>query len=106
MGSKPVEDLIEASSGVHFSGFHMDGSVSELEQPTASTTEDVPKQPFVIGMFGSRKHDLVFTKKSFAQRLFLFFEKFVSQMAKYSMVWILKFVVTIMLDILFKFSNN
>ncbi|KAA8523523.1 hypothetical protein F0562_009946 [Nyssa sinensis] len=26
MGSKSVEELIEASSGVHFSGFHLDGT--------------------------------------------------------------------------------
>lgn len=54
MGSKPVEDLIEASSGVHFSGFHLDGlssSTSEVGQPTTSA-EDVHKQPFVIGVAG------------------------------------------------------
>lgn len=51
MGSKAVEDLIEASSGVHFSGFHLkttDPSSSVVEQPTTSTTENI-KQPFVIG---------------------------------------------------------
>lgn len=51
MGSKAVEDLIEASSGVHFSGFHLentDPSTSVVEQATTSATENI-KQPFVIG---------------------------------------------------------
>ncbi|KAL6954985.1 Uridine kinase-like protein 3 [Sarracenia purpurea var. burkii] len=57
MGSntKSVVDLIEASSGVHFSGFHMDGLESrnsEVEQPTSSAAEHVHKQPFVIGVAG------------------------------------------------------
>ena len=53
MGSKLVEDMIEASSGVHFSGFHMDGLESRhIEKPTTSSgTENVQKQPFVIGKF-------------------------------------------------------
>ncbi|KAL8462122.1 hypothetical protein ACS0TY_032470 [Phlomoides rotata] len=54
MGSKAVEDLIEASSGVHFSGFHLqnnDPIISVIEQPTTSATENV-KQPFVIGVAG------------------------------------------------------
>ncbi|KAL2473141.1 Uridine kinase-like protein 4 [Forsythia ovata] len=54
MGSQAVEDLIEASSGVHYSGFHLDNiesSTSEVEQPTTSTT-DTTKQPFVIGVAG------------------------------------------------------
>lgn len=50
MGSKAVEDLIQASSGVHFSGFHLEEPrTSEIEQPTTSIDESV-KQPFVIGM--------------------------------------------------------
>ncbi|KAK6934648.1 hypothetical protein RJ641_034803 [Dillenia turbinata] len=52
--SKSVEDMIEASSGVHFSGFHMDGMESRnsvLEQPTTST-DNVHRQPFVIGVAG------------------------------------------------------
>lgn len=52
MGSKSVEDLLEASTGVHFSGFHLDTLDSrnlEVEQPTTSAAESVPKQPFVIG---------------------------------------------------------
>lgn len=52
MGSKSVLDLIEASSGVHYSGFHQDGLEprnTEVEQPSTSTTESVHKQPFVIG---------------------------------------------------------
>ncbi|KAG8365180.1 hypothetical protein BUALT_Bualt18G0077500 [Buddleja alternifolia] len=51
MGSKAVDDLIEASSGVHFSGFHLGNtnqSTSEVEHPA---TESV-KQPFVIGVAG------------------------------------------------------
>lgn len=51
MGSKAVEDLIEASSGVHFSGFHLkdtDSSSSVVEQPTTSAAKNI-KQPFVIG---------------------------------------------------------
>ncbi|KVI02367.1 Phosphoribulokinase/uridine kinase [Cynara cardunculus var. scolymus] len=55
MGSKPVEYLIEASSGAHFSGFHMDGMQarnSQAGQATTSVTENVHKQPFVIGVAG------------------------------------------------------
>ncbi|XVF70945.1 hypothetical protein PTKIN_Ptkin11bG0203000 [Pterospermum kingtungense] len=54
MGSKSVEDMIEASSGVHFSGFHMDGlQLRHIEKPTASpSNENVHKQPFVIGVAG------------------------------------------------------
>ncbi|EOY11921.1 Uridine kinase-like 3 isoform 3 [Theobroma cacao] len=54
MGSKSVEDMIEASTGVHFSGFHMDGLESRnIEKPTTSpATENLHKQPFVIGVAG------------------------------------------------------
>ncbi|KAB1215027.1 Uridine kinase-like protein 3 [Morella rubra] len=55
MGSTSVVDLIEASSGVHFSGFHMDAlkqRIKEIEVPTTSATEDLHKQPFVIGVAG------------------------------------------------------
>ncbi|KAF3434758.1 hypothetical protein FNV43_RR21843 [Rhamnella rubrinervis] len=51
MDSKSVVDLIEASSGVHFSGFHMNGLEqrhTEVEQPTTSATYNMHKQPFVI----------------------------------------------------------
>lgn len=65
MGSKPVEDLIEASTEVHFSGFHLDESLSKIDQATTSTAEDVPKQPFVIGMFGCWKHFMVFQTINF-----------------------------------------
>ncbi|KAL0407036.1 UNVERIFIED_CONTAM: Uridine kinase-like protein 4 [Sesamum latifolium] len=54
MGSTAVEDLIEASSGVHFSGFHLentDPSASEFQRSTTSATENV-LQPFVIGVAG------------------------------------------------------
>lgn len=52
MDSKSVVDMIEASSGVHFSGFHMDGLESrntETGQPMTCETEKIYKQPFVIG---------------------------------------------------------
>ncbi|KAF3455507.1 hypothetical protein FNV43_RR00137 [Rhamnella rubrinervis] len=51
MGSKSVVDLIEASSGVHFSGFHMNDLEqrhTEVEQPTTSATDNMHKPPFVI----------------------------------------------------------
>ncbi|GAB4845884.1 hypothetical protein Ancab_024888 [Ancistrocladus abbreviatus] len=51
MDSKSVVDMIEASSGVHFSGFHMDPLQSRksiIEQPTTSAAENGYKQPFVI----------------------------------------------------------
>ncbi|XP_073136638.1 uridine kinase-like protein 3 isoform X1 [Henckelia pumila] len=54
MGSKAIEDLIEASSGVHFSGFHLentDASSSIVDQPVTSSNENA-KQPFVIGVSG------------------------------------------------------
>ena len=61
MGSKPVEYLIKASSRAHFSGFHMNGMQarnSQLQegQATTSVTENVHKQPFIIGMYVARKH--------------------------------------------------
>lgn len=52
MGSKSVVDLIEDSSGVHFSGFRMDGLEArntEMGHTTTSTPGNVHKQPFVIG---------------------------------------------------------
>ncbi|XP_021612729.1 uridine kinase-like protein 3 isoform X1 [Manihot esculenta] len=55
MDSKSVVDMIEASSGVHFSGFHMDGLESrntETGQPMTCETEKIYKQPFVIGVAG------------------------------------------------------
>ncbi|KAK4275273.1 hypothetical protein QN277_018387 [Acacia crassicarpa] len=45
---------MESSSGVHFSGFHMNGSAQRnagAEQPTTSAT-DMYTQPFVIGVAG------------------------------------------------------
>ncbi|KAK9152326.1 hypothetical protein Syun_010635 [Stephania yunnanensis] len=57
MGSTPkdVVDYIDASSGVHFSGFHLD-SLERIdtvaEQPTASVPGSVARQPFVIGVAG------------------------------------------------------
>ncbi|XP_029124790.1 uridine kinase-like protein 3 isoform X1 [Cajanus cajan] len=54
MGTKSVVDLMESTSEVHFSGFHMDGlerRKSGTDQPTTSAT-DVYKQPFVIGVAG------------------------------------------------------
>ncbi|KAL4312013.1 hypothetical protein GQ457_01G006220 [Hibiscus cannabinus] len=54
MGSKSVEDMIEASSGVHFSGFHMEGlEPRNAEKLTTSLgAQNVHKQPFVIGVAG------------------------------------------------------
>lgn len=54
MDSKSVVDMIEASSGPHFSGFHMDGLQPRdlAEQPSTSVTENMPKEPFVIGVAG------------------------------------------------------
>ncbi|KAI3969538.1 hypothetical protein MKX01_020099 [Papaver californicum] len=53
MASKDVVRLIEASSRIHFSRFHLNGlHNSEVEQPTTSTTECVQRQPFVIGVAG------------------------------------------------------
>ncbi|KAL1821389.1 hypothetical protein DCAR_0417806 [Daucus carota subsp. sativus] len=55
MGSKPVEDIIECSSGVHFSGFHLNGLQkinTKVEQQTTSVAESVHRQPFVIGVCG------------------------------------------------------
>lgn len=52
MASKSVVDMLEASSGAHFSGFHMDGLDSrtmDTEQSATTATRDVYKQPFVIG---------------------------------------------------------
>ena len=52
MGAKSVEDMIEASSGVHFSGFHMNGLElrnTQVGQPTTLAAEEMHKQPFVIG---------------------------------------------------------
>jgi len=52
MGSQSVVDMIEASTGAHFSGFHMDGIESRkavMGEPTTSTNENVHNQPFVIG---------------------------------------------------------
>lgn len=52
MGSNAVEDLIEASSGVHYSGFHMEQPrTPEIEQPTTSIDDSFHKQPFIIGMY-------------------------------------------------------
>nr|GEW37067.1 uridine kinase-like protein 4 [Tanacetum cinerariifolium] len=51
MGSKPVEYLIEASSGAHFSGFHMNGGI-QAHPTTTSVPENMQKQPFIIGVAG------------------------------------------------------
>ncbi|KAF3777099.1 Uridine kinase-like protein 4 [Nymphaea thermarum] len=55
MGSEDVVELLEKSSGPHFSGFHLDGINglnSQEEQPTTSKTESMHKQPFIIGVAG------------------------------------------------------
>nr|AFK46215.1 unknown [Lotus japonicus] len=54
MNAKSALDLMESSSEVHFSGFHMDGfekREANTEQPTTSAT-DMYKQPFIIGVAG------------------------------------------------------
>ncbi|KAG5017670.1 hypothetical protein JHK85_023806 [Glycine max] len=54
MDAKSAVELMESSSEVHFSGFHMDGfeqRKASIEQPTTSET-DMYKQPFVIGVAG------------------------------------------------------
>ncbi|XP_054797710.1 uridine kinase-like protein 3 [Prosopis cineraria] len=55
MATKSVVDLIESSSGVHFSGFHMDALEkinAGTEPPTTSVAEHMYNQPFVIGVAG------------------------------------------------------
>lgn len=55
MGSKSVVDMIEAASGVHFSGLHVNGHMNGLEpravKDTTSASEYIQRQPFVIGQF-------------------------------------------------------
>lgn len=53
MNTKSVEDLMECSSEVHYSGFHMDGLEQRkggTEQPTTSAIDEY-KQPFLIGLY-------------------------------------------------------
>ncbi|KAL0835052.1 hypothetical protein Bca101_086941 [Brassica carinata] len=57
MGSNSVADMIQASSKVHFSGFHVNGHVNGLEQKavskeTISASGEIQRQPFVIGVAG------------------------------------------------------
>ncbi|CAH2077869.1 unnamed protein product [Thlaspi arvense] len=54
MGSKSVVDMIQASSGVHFSGFHVNGLEPQPRAVTDSTSasEEIQRQPFVIGVAG------------------------------------------------------
>ncbi|XP_068636434.1 uridine kinase-like protein 3 isoform X2 [Aristolochia californica] len=55
MGSNSVEDLLEAATGIHFSGFHMNDLEARklsVEQPTTSTDASTHTQPFVIGVAG------------------------------------------------------
>lgn len=52
MGSKSMEELLQNSTGVHFSGFHVDDSErknSAEKFKAASATENGYKEPFVIG---------------------------------------------------------
>ncbi|XP_019447037.1 PREDICTED: uridine kinase-like protein 3 isoform X1 [Lupinus angustifolius] len=54
MDTKSAVDLMESSSEVHFSGFHMDSfeqRKDDIEQPTTSAT-NMYRQPFVIGVAG------------------------------------------------------
>lgn len=51
MGSKAVNNSIQSSPEVHFSGFHLektDASAATVESHNKSTTKNI-KQPFVIG---------------------------------------------------------
>lgn len=62
MGSNSVVDLMESSSKVHYSGFHLDGLEQikpGAEQPMTSEA-DMYKQPFIIGLFlhGKLHHKL------------------------------------------------
>ncbi|XP_010536767.1 PREDICTED: uridine kinase-like protein 4 isoform X1 [Tarenaya hassleriana] len=52
MDSESVVDMIEASSGVHFSGFHMNGLATRTVQEITSESDDMHRQPFVIGVAG------------------------------------------------------
>ncbi|RRT75719.1 hypothetical protein BHE74_00021152 [Ensete ventricosum] len=52
MGSKSVEELLENSVGVHFSGLHVDDiELRNSEQQLLATTETENgcREPFVIG---------------------------------------------------------
>jgi len=53
MNTKSVEDLMESSTEVHFSGFHMDNGLEQrkagTEEPTTSAFDEY-RQPFVIGL--------------------------------------------------------
>lgn len=54
MGSKTVEELLETSTGVHFSGLRLDEMEKRnhgIEQPTTSTANG-HREPFVIGVAG------------------------------------------------------
>ncbi|CAH8392228.1 unnamed protein product [Eruca vesicaria subsp. sativa] len=55
--SESVVDMIEASSKVHYSGFHMNGHIngvepSALHGTTSPASADIQRQPFVIGVAG------------------------------------------------------
>lgn len=53
MGSNAVDDLIEASSGVHYSGFHLEQPCTpEIEQPTTLIDDSFRRQPFIIDVTG------------------------------------------------------
>lgn len=76
MGSNAVDDLIEASSGVHYSGFHMEQPrTQEIEQPTTSIDDSFHKQPFIIGMYIYIFKKKLYTGISLAVTWALFFYK-------------------------------
>ncbi|XP_073000279.1 uridine kinase-like protein 3 [Typha latifolia] len=54
MGSNSIDNLLETSTGIHFSGLHLDDlkSNSEEDQPTTSATDNGHREPFVIGVAG------------------------------------------------------
>lgn len=63
MDSKSVEDLLGASTGVHFSGFHLTSSApigSEAETTAASASVNVHKQPLVIGLYHTASYSDLF----------------------------------------------
>lgn len=62
MGSTGVTDIIQASTGIHFSGFHLENTsarATPVDQRMTSATENL-KQPFVIGSANNLTSDIIF----------------------------------------------
>jgi uridine kinase len=56
MGSKSVDEVLDAAAGVHCSALRLDGpnvqfSASSEEEPTTSGLENGHQEPFVIGPY-------------------------------------------------------